>query len=216
MSTKDNYIDTRAQSAFELSRERLQSCKQIAVYLDREVRTVQRWEKCEGLPVRRQFHVKGGTVWAFKHDIDAWFRNRCHPSSEAVPQVRRSTQSVDWSSPTKLVTRCTKNSCWLWLLLGLAEIVDSTALAQTYIFGRANFATGAAPVVVLTGDFNGDGKLDLAVINRADSTVSVLLGKPDGTFAPKVDYAVSNSPQSGTVGDFNNEGKLDFAVVASV
>ncbi len=103
MSTKDNYIDTRAQSAFELSRDRLDSWKQIAVYLDREVRTVQRWEKCEGLPVRRQFHVKGGTVWAFKHDIDAWFRNRCHPSSEAVPQVRRSTQSADWSSQLGIV-----------------------------------------------------------------------------------------------------------------
>jgi hypothetical protein len=104
----------------------------------------------------------------------------------------------------------------LLLLLGLAEIVDSTALAQTYIFGRADFATGAAPVVVLTGDFNGDGKLDLAVINRADSTVSVLLGKPDGTFAPKVDYAVSNSPQSGAVGDFNKDGKLDLVVGSSV
>src|SRR5260370_40232239 len=100
----------------------------------------------------------------------------------------------------------------LLLFLGLAQIVDSTALAQTYIFGRAVFATGAAPVVVLTGDFNGDGKLDLAVINGGDSTVSVLLGRPDGTFAPKVDYAVSNFPRSGTVRDFNNDGKLDLAV----
>src|SRR5260370_25008322 len=159
MSTKDNYIDTRAQSAFELSRERLQSCKQIAVYLDREVRTVQRWEKCEGLPVRRQFHVKGGTVWAFKHDIDAWFRNRCHPSSEAVPQVRRSTQSVDWSSPTKLVTRCTKNSCWLWLVVAR----DSHRLdSQVGIVaiegkgdGRKTLATCQNPSAGLTPEHSG-------------------------------------------------------------
>src|SRR5260370_16551155 len=80
----------------------------------------------------------------------------------------------------------------LLLLLGLAEIVDSTALAQTYIFGRANFATGAAPVVVLTGDFNGDGKLDLAVINRADSTVSVLLGNPYVTSSPQSNHPFTN------------------------
>jgi hypothetical protein len=107
MSTKDNYINIRAQSALEVRRDHLDSWKEIAVYLHREVRTVQRWEKLEGLPVHRQFHVKGGTVWAFKHEIDTWFRNRCHPSSEAVPQMRRSNQSVDWSNPIKLAARCT-------------------------------------------------------------------------------------------------------------
>ena len=156
MSTRDNYMDTGWQSALEPSRDRLDSWKEIAVYLDREVRTVQRWEKREGLPVHRQFHVKGGTVWAFKHDIDAWFRNRCHPSSEAVPQVRRSTQSVDWSSPMKLVTRCTKNSCWLWLVVARdSHRLDSQlgiVAIEGKVDGRKTLATDQNPSARLTHD----------------------------------------------------------------
>lgn len=54
----------------------LDSWKEIAAYLDREVRTVQRWEKKEGLPVHRQIHEKLGTVYAYRSEIDAWWRER--------------------------------------------------------------------------------------------------------------------------------------------
>lgn len=54
----------------------LDSWKEIAAYLDREVRTVQRWEKKEGLPVHRQIHEKMGTVFAYKSEIDAWWKER--------------------------------------------------------------------------------------------------------------------------------------------
>src|SRR5258708_7723529 len=117
MSTKDNYMNMSAQSALEVRRDHLDSWKQIAVYLHREVRTVQRWEKREGLPVHRQFHVKAGTVWAFKHEIDAWLKIRRHPSNEAAPQVRHWNQSVDWSSPMTLVARYAGKNCWLWLVV---------------------------------------------------------------------------------------------------
>src|SRR5229473_1560350 len=112
MSTRYNYIDMRAQSGLELSRERLDSWKEIAVYLDREVRTVQRWEKRECLPVHRQFHLKGGTVWAFKHDLDAWFRNRCQVLSKPSPSESFLEHSVNWSGPTLLLARQTGKSCW--------------------------------------------------------------------------------------------------------
>lgn len=63
-------------SALESNRERLDSWKQIAVYLNREVRTVQRWEKREDLPVRRHTHLKGSSVYAFKKEIDVWLTGR--------------------------------------------------------------------------------------------------------------------------------------------
>src|ERR1035438_8804843 len=53
--------------------DRLDSWKEIAAYLKKEVRTVQRWEKNLGLPVRRLAQGKQGTVFAYKSDLDAWW-----------------------------------------------------------------------------------------------------------------------------------------------
>jgi hypothetical protein len=77
---------------------------------------------------------------------------------------------------------------------------------------QVNYATGVGSIGVTVGDFNGDGKLDVAVTNRNDGTVSVLLGKGDGTFQPQVSYAVGDQPLAITVGDFNGDGKPDLAV----
>jgi len=76
-----------------------------------------------------------------------------------------------------------------------------------------NFATGGFSTAVSSGDFNGDGKLDLVTANAPDNnTVSVLLGNGNGTFQPHVDYPVGDNPVSVVVGDFNGDGKLDLAV----
>jgi len=77
---------------------------------------------------------------------------------------------------------------------------------------HVDYAVGTNPFSVAVGDFNGDGKLDLAVTNSADNTVSVLLGNGDGTFQAHVDYATGNRPTSVVVGDFNGDGKLDLAI----
>jgi hypothetical protein len=88
----------------------------------------------------------------------------------------------------------------------------SSVQAQAYIFGRADFPTGQAPNSIATGDFNGDGVVDLAVANATDNTVSILLGKPDGTFAPQITYATGTGPLGIVAGDFNGDGNLDLAV----
>ena len=54
----------------------LESWKQIAAYLERSERTVRRWEAAEGLPVHRFGHQKHDTVFAYKHEIEAWTRRR--------------------------------------------------------------------------------------------------------------------------------------------
>src|SRR5947208_7529202 len=56
--------------------DRLDSWKEIAAYLERDVTTVQRWEKREGMPVHRHLHDKMGSVYAFRADLDAWARSR--------------------------------------------------------------------------------------------------------------------------------------------
>src|SRR5262249_52589849 len=82
-------------------------------------------------------------------------------------------------------------------------------------FTSPTFAVGTTPVAQVTGDFNGDGKADLAVVNQGSNTVSVLLGTGDGTFQPKTDYATGATPRGVAVGDFNGDGKLDVAVADS-
>jgi Tol biopolymer transport system component len=56
--------------------DRLDSWKEIAGYMRRDVTTVQRWEKREGMPVHRHLHDKMGSVYAFKAELDAWARQR--------------------------------------------------------------------------------------------------------------------------------------------
>src|ERR1700722_15198498 len=56
--------------------DRLTSWKEIATYLKRDVTTVQRWEKREGMPVHRHLHDKMGSVYAFCTELDDWARTR--------------------------------------------------------------------------------------------------------------------------------------------
>src|SRR6187402_2820041 len=64
---------------------RLDAWKEIAAYLKRDVTTERRWEKREGLPVRRHRHDKLGSVFAFTSEIDAWSRARGE-SATALPR----------------------------------------------------------------------------------------------------------------------------------
>lgn len=64
-----------------------------------------------------------------------------------------------------------------------------------------------SPVV---GDFNGDGKLDLAFVSQL-GTVSVLLGNGDGTFGQRIDYLAPSEPRGLAAADFNGDGALDLA-----
>jgi Tol biopolymer transport system component len=76
----------------------LDSWKEIATYLGREVRTVQRWEKNEGLPVHRQLHEKLGTVYAYKSEIDAWWRERSAKlgSQSGNGEIAEGPRIVSW------------------------------------------------------------------------------------------------------------------------
>jgi FG-GAP-like repeat/Abnormal spindle-like microcephaly-assoc'd, ASPM-SPD-2-Hydin/FG-GAP repeat len=72
-----------------------------------------------------------------------------------------------------------------------------------------SFSSGIA-----VGDFNGDGKPDVAVTNYDGNDVSVFLGVGDGTLKSAVDYPGSINPKGLVVGDFNGDGNQDIASVA--
>ncbi len=83
--------------------------------------------------------------------------------------------------------------------------------------GHKEYATavGGAPVALATADLNGDGYLDLVVVNYKTNNVSVLLGNGDGTFKTHVEYATGNGPMGVAIGDLNGDGKLDLVVANS-
>jgi hypothetical protein len=75
--------------------DRLESWKEIATYLNRGVRTVQRWERTEGLPVCRHRHDKRGTVYAFRREVDMWREERRErrDSQGATPEIAGSDKA---------------------------------------------------------------------------------------------------------------------------
>jgi TolB-like protein len=69
---------------------RLESWGEIAAYLRREIRTVQRWERYQGLPVRRLLIGKLGSVYAYRSELDKWYRERQPHADNGEEDVARS------------------------------------------------------------------------------------------------------------------------------
>jgi hypothetical protein len=112
--------------------------------------------------------------------------------------------------------------------LDIAATVIGSGMAGVDILLGNGDGTFQAPVFVnagqnpqglAAGDFNGDGKLDLAAFDQPLNSVDVLLGKGDGTFHPAVQYGIGGGSipyyaqpvYSLALGDFNSDGALDIA-----
>ncbi len=65
---------------------RLNSWKEIATYFDRDIRTVQLWEKREALPIHRHEHSTRSSVYAYPSELDTWLRTRRHERASAAPK----------------------------------------------------------------------------------------------------------------------------------
>jgi FG-GAP-like repeat/Abnormal spindle-like microcephaly-assoc'd, ASPM-SPD-2-Hydin len=112
--------------------------------------------------------------------------------------------NLDLAVPSTLVANSVS------ILLGNGDGTFQPKLSST---------TGPLPFAAAVGDLNGDGSIDLVTPNMTcpnqpcgPGSVSVLLGKGDGTLQPYVEYATGVGPLSVTVGDFNGDGRADLAV----
>src|SRR5258708_15492561 len=75
----------------------LDSWKEIAAYLNRDVTTVQRWEKREGMPIHRHVHDKRGSVYALTEELDAWIQSR---SSRVDQPEKKPEAEITQAAPT--------------------------------------------------------------------------------------------------------------------
>ncbi|HSB76442.1 MAG TPA: hypothetical protein VLC12_12380, partial [Terriglobales bacterium] len=111
--------DSQAQAAKpgQGASQRLDSWTEIAAYLRRDVRTVQRWERNEGLPVHRHVHDKQGTVYAFPAELDAWWHGRQSKAEagEAGAEAASSTVEISTQRGAALLSR----RWWIALIPGL-------------------------------------------------------------------------------------------------
>jgi len=198
--------------------DRLDSWKEIAAYLKREVRTVQLWEKREALPVHRHVHSGRPSVYAYKAELDAWWNNR-RPKLEQQEEIAAARRRRWWRAAASLGALA---------VLVVVGVVTRTTLLPQWETPQVTFELG--PVLTLpnpgypaVGDFNNDGVLDLvATFNvgayRAQrARLAVFPGLGGGKFADPLIYEPGH--QCGTmerpeVADLNNDGALDLALLA--
>jgi tetratricopeptide (TPR) repeat protein len=106
---------------------RLDSWKEIASYLKRGVRSVQRWEAEEGMPVHRHLHEKRGTVYAFPSELDAWWKERGsvlaeqNGADEAEPLEAEPAEAAPAAEPVVSLPR--KSRRVVWAAVGFATAV---------------------------------------------------------------------------------------------
>jgi uncharacterized repeat protein (TIGR01451 family) len=103
---------------------------------------------------------------------------------------------------------------WLTRVLVVGIMVYGIPMRSFAVEFRSatGYAVGSSPQSVVVGDFNGDGKLDLAVLNTGSNNVSILLGNGDGTFQAAKNFDAGDNPFGIFLADFNGDGKLDLAV----
>jgi len=165
---------------------KLNSWKEIASYLDRDPRTVQLWEKHEGLPVHRLTHRARASVYAFTSEIDAWLRARSGASAvESAPSPDSGEAAGKFPIPTAIPAKTFGGAhpyLWAGVALALAGLLGvglwSVKARSAAPPAQQSQSTQRGMIVVLPFE-NQNSPDDLLVDGLTDSLIDDL-GKSKG------------------------------------
>ena len=165
------------QPALSSTEDRLDSWKDIAVYLKRDISTVQRWEQREKMPVHRHLHDRRGSVYAFRSELDVWLETRRTRLKQDAE--RRALDGVESIAPASAVRILAKLQ---WMRAAAATALALAGIA--YLFLSSRVATtprmirsvAVLPLQNLSGDSGQDFFVDgmtEALIERLSSMQGV-------------------------------------------
>jgi TolB-like protein/Tfp pilus assembly protein PilF len=155
----------------------LDSWKEIAAYLGRDVTTVQRWEKCEAMPVHRHVHDKRSSVYALTSELDVWRQSRkprADENSQPPAQTELSSPVPASSEPISMPMSARRLRRWLAVLgpvgIGLLFVSFVMLRRHSVVVARPQIRSLAVlPLKNMTGDpaqeYLADGMTD-ALIGR--------------------------------------------------
>jgi len=184
-----------------LPKDRLDSWKEIAAYLKRDVTTVQRWEKREGMPVHRHLHDKVGSVYASRAELDAWVRSR----NLSDAQENGNGPLVPGPPPAPPPAKTTVRARWKFVApptaLALLAVAAYLWLQRTEHFWRNPIADARFQTVT---DF--DGFEQAAAVSRDGHLVAFLSNRdgPMDVWITQVDSGQFHNLTHGSVRELGN------------
>ena len=158
----------------------LDSWKAIALYLQRDVTTVQRWEKQEGMPVHRHLHHKRGSVYALSSELDAWRQSRKLRFDDVQEPAPEAPAGSDRQQTTVPGGR-------RWVVLSAAAVVLAALLTLVYVATRSRAGDAGRPkirslAVLPLQNLSGDPSQDY----MADGMTEELIGRLSGIHGLRV------------------------------
>src|SRR5258708_5884181 len=219
---------------------KLVSWKEIASYLGREVRTVQRWERTEGLPVHRHEHQKKSTVYAFTSELDEWFKKRQpvddpEADAEFIPEPDISeadsdaetgdpvapaplAAQVDANPPAVVATKTAPPSAGKRVVVALFAlgILSALSLGAYRWFLSGNSAPHKLRLVVLPfANLSGDPKQDYFSAGLTDEMITQL-GSLDPQHLGVIAAASSSALAGKPIADIRRALDVQYALEGSV
>ena len=194
--------------------DRLDSWKEIAAYLDRDVTTVQRWEKAEAMPVHRHVHHKNSSVYALTSELDAWRKSR-RPRLENENRVQASLPLPIEDGRTSFALQAR------WL--GVAALGVLAVIAVAYIGLRSRTERTAQtkitslavlPLTNLSGDpeqqFFADGMTEALITELGKTSIARVISRQSA-----MQYEGTEKPLQEIARELNVDAVLEGTVLRS-